>query len=141
MSLDDRLVQPRHNVAHLLLARGLHRGRQSVVDLLAQSQARRQIREVLVAKLLLDPPHLVVRAAEPAQRLAGAREVLELAPFGRFADPLVDPALEPYLRRPVLAHACAISSCSSVSCRSRDPRSCQRAPSRTGVGLTAGGTV
>ena len=54
VSLDDRLVQPRHNVAHLLLARGLHRGRQSVVDLLSQSQARRQIREVLVAKLLHD---------------------------------------------------------------------------------------
>jgi hypothetical protein len=78
----DPPVELPRDVAHGLLRRQIRDGGGQSLDLAAQLQRRRQQRfggQTLTAQVALDPPVLVVWPVEAGERLALARQVIEVA--------------------------------------------------------------
>src|SRR5436190_7853730 len=89
----DPLVDLLDNLDHLRLGGRLVDGRACVFDVLAQRQGRGEVRHALASQLVANPPELVVGPVEVPDRLAMAREAIEVAALHPLADLAVDPRL------------------------------------------------
>jgi hypothetical protein len=109
---DDAGVVVSHQVAHRRLGGDASQVVEKFFGFLPQGEHGRKKREVLALGDPLDPPELVVLSGEAGDRLAGPRQVIELAALLRLPDLALDPRLESHFWGLAVGHSidCAAAS-------------------------------